>query len=114
MRNKTLKNFLSFLLVLVLTICAVTALSMVTSAQTDPSLPVVEGAQPAAELSAAVPQGVGASPLLCAAAFAAVLAVVAGGLVLFFRWRALGKGGHRSYIPRADMAFAGGRARNRV
>ena len=56
MRKKTLKNFLSFLLVLVLTVCTVAALSMVTRAQTDPALPAVEESIPVAELSASVPQ----------------------------------------------------------
>ena len=57
MRKKTLRNFLSFLLVLVCTVTAVAALHLVTRAQA-PSLPAVEEALPAAQLSASVPQPV--------------------------------------------------------
>ena len=64
MRKRTLRNLLSFLLVLVLTICAVAGLSMVTQAKTDASLPVVEEAAQAAQLSASVPASLAASPLL--------------------------------------------------
>ena len=111
MRKRTLRNLLSFLLVLVLTICAV---SMVTQAKTDASLPVVEEAAQAAQLSASVPASLAASPLLCVGAFLVILAVVAIGLTLYRRERRRGKAapqGRRSYVPRADMAFSG---RNRV
>ena len=37
MRKKTLQNLLTFLLVLVLTVCAVMALSLVSQAQADPT-----------------------------------------------------------------------------
>ena len=114
MRKRTLRNLLSFLLVLVLTICAVAGLSMVTQAKTDASLPVVEEAAQAAQLSASVPASLAASPLLCVGAFLVILAVVAIGLTLYRRERRCGKAapqGRRSYVPRADMAFSG---RNRV
>lgn len=118
MRKRTLKNLLSFLLVLVLTVCTVTALSMVTRAQTDPSLPAVEEVVPAAELSAAVPHTWAYSPWLCAGGFVLMLVIVAGGLWIYHRGKVQGKGnprGHRSYTPRADMAFSGSHpGRNRV
>ena len=83
MRKKTLKNFLSFLLVLVLTVCTVAALSMVTRAQTDPALPAVEESIPVAELSASVPQQpMVASPWVCVGAFLLMMLLVAVGLGL--------------------------------
>ena len=106
MRKKTLRNFLSFLLVLVCTVTAVAALHLVTRAQA-PSLPAVE-------LSASVPQQLVASPLVCVGAFLGMLAIVAIGLAVYRREKRCGKRarqGRRSYIPRADMAFPG---RNRV
>ena len=78
MRKKTLKNFLSFLLVLVLTVCTVMALSLVSQAQADPTAAaaqVVEDTQAAAgnasagELSASIPSRWAASPLACIAGF---------------------------------------------
>ena len=111
MRKRTLRNLLSFLLVLVLTICAVAGLSMVTQAKTDASLPVVEEAAQAAQLSASVPASLAASPLLCVGAFLVILAVVAIGLTLYRRRGKAAPQGRRSYVPRADMAFSG---RNRV
>ena len=108
MRKKTLRNFLSFLLVLVCTVTAVAALHLVTRAQA-PSLPAVEEALPAAQLSASVPQQLVASPLVCVGAFLGMLAIVAIGLEKRCGKRA--RQGRRSYIPRADMAFPG---RNRV
>ena len=109
MRKKTLRNFLSFLLVLVCTVTAVAALHLVTRAQA-PSLPAGEEALPAAQLSASVPQ----QPLVCVGAFLGMLAIVAIGLAVYRREKRCGKRarqGRRSYIPRADMAFPG---RNRV
>lgn len=113
MRKKTLRNFLSFLLVLVCTVTAVAALHLVTRAQA-PSLPAVEEALPAAQLSASVPQQLVASPLVCVGAFLGMLAIVAIGLAVYRREKRCGKRarqGRCSYIPRADMAFPG---RNRV
>ena len=107
MRKKTLRNFLSFLLVLVCTVTAVAALHLVTRAQA-PSLPAVEEALPAAQLSASVPQQLVASPLVCVGAFLGMLAIVAIGLAVYRREKRCGKRarqGRRSYIPRADMAF---------
>ena len=109
MRKKTLRNFLSFLLVLVCTVTAVAALHLVTRAQA-PSLPAVEEALPAAQLSASVPQQLVASPLVCVGAFLGMLAIVAIGLAVYRREKRCGKRarqGRRSYIPRADMAFPG-------
>ena len=123
MRKKTLQNLLTFLLVLVLTVCTVMALSLVSQAQADPTAAaaqVVEDTQAAAgnasagELSASIPSRWAASPLACIAGFVVVLAFVAGGLLLYRRERRRGKAapqGRRSYVPRADMAFSG---RNRV
>ena len=51
MRKKTLQNLLTFLLVLVLTVCTVMALSLVSQAQADPTAAaaqVVEDTQAAA------------------------------------------------------------------
>ena len=113
MRKKTLRNFLSFLLVLVCTVTAVAALHLVTRAQA-PSLPAVEEALPAAQLSASVPPQLVASPLVCVGAFLGMLAIGAIGLAVYRREKRCGKRarqGRRSYIPRADMAFPG---RNRV
>ena len=110
MRKKTLRNFLSFLLVLVCTVTAVAALHLVTRAQA----PAVEEALPAAQLSASVPPQLVASPLVCVGAFLGMLAIVAIGLAVYRREKRCGKRarqGRRSYIPRADMAFPG---RNRV
>ena len=115
MRKKTLKNFLSFLLVLVLTVCTVAALSMVTRAQTDPALPAVEESIPVAELSASVPQQpMVASPWVCVGAFLLMMLLVAVGLGCYRREKSRGhrgSQGRHSYVPRADMAFPG---RNRV
>ena len=115
MRTKTLKNFLSFLLVLVLTVCTVAALSMVTRAQTDPALPAVEESIPVAELSASVPQQpMVASPWVCVGAFLLMMLLVAVGLGCYRREKSRGNRGSQgrhSYVPRADMAFPG---RNRV
>ena len=88
MRKKTLRNFLSFLLVLVCTVTAVAALHLVTRAQA-PSLPAVEEALPAAQLSASVPQQLVASPLVCVGAFLGMLAIVAIGLAVYRRGEAL-------------------------
>lgn len=114
MRKKTLKNLLSFLLVLVLTVCTVAALSMVTEAKTDPTLPVVEESVPVTELSASISQPMVASPLVCVGGFLLILAIVVFGLTLYRKDKLRGKAtpqGKRSYVPRADMSFAG---RNRV
>lgn len=113
MRKKRLGNFLSFLLVLVCTVTAVAALHLVTRAQA-PSLPAVEEALPAAQLSASVPPQLVASPLVCVGAFLGMLAIVVLGLAVYRREKRCGKRarqGRRSYTPRADMAFPG---RNRV
>ena len=76
MRKKTLQNLLTFLLVLVLTVCTVMALSLVSQAQADPiaaAAQVVEDTQAAAgnasagELSASIPSRWAASPLACIA-----------------------------------------------
>lgn len=102
MRKKTLRNFLSFLLVLVCTVTAVAALHLVTRAQA-PSLPAVEEALPAAQLSASVPPQLVASPLVCVGAFLGMLAIVAIGLAVYRREKRCGKRarqGRRSYIPR--------------
>lgn len=91
---------------------AVAALHLVTRAQA-PSLPAVEEALPAAQLSASVPPQLVASPLVCVGAFLGMLAIVAC-LAVYRREKRCGKRarqGRRSYIPRADMAFPG---RNRV
>ena len=91
----------------------VAALHLVTRAQA-PSLPAVEEALPAAQLSASVPPQLVASPLVCVGAFLGMLAIVAIGLAVYRREKRCGKRarqGRRSYIPRADMAFPG---RNRV
>lgn len=123
MWKKTLQNLLTFLLVLVLTVCTVMALSLVSQAQADPTAAaaqVVEDTQAAAgnasagELSASIPSRWAASPLACIAGFVVVMAFVAGGLLLYRRERRRGRRapqGRHSYIPRADMAFSG---RNRV
>ena len=79
MRKKTLRNFLSFLLVLVCTVTAVAALHLVTRAQA-PSLPAVEEALPAAQLSASVPPA-------------------AGGLAVGLRGRFPGYAGHCGHWP---------------
>lgn len=114
MRKRTLKNLLSFLLVLVLTVCTVATLSMVTQAKTDPTLPVVEKTIPATELSASISHSLVASPLVCVGGFLLVLVIVVFGLTMYRRDKRRGKEtpqGKRSYIPRADMSFAG---KNRV
>ena len=114
MRKKLVQNLLSFLLVLALTVCAVGALSMVTQAKTDPALPTVEETASVAELSASVARPMAASPLLCVAAFLAILLLVGVGLTLYRREKLRGKDtpqGKRSYVPREDMTFAG---KNRV
>ncbi len=115
MRKKTLRNLLSFLLVLVLTVCTVAALSIVTRAQTaTASLPAVEESVQAAQITASVPTEWVASPLICAGGFLGMLAIVAIGLAIYRRERCRGKEtsqGNRKYIPKADMAFRG---KNRV
>ena len=114
MRKRTLRNLMSFLLVLVLTVCTVAALSIVTRAQTTPNLPEVAESVQAAEITASVPSQWVASPLICAGAFLAMLVIVAVGLAIYRRERCHGTAssqGRRRYIPKADMAFRG---RNRV
>lgn len=111
MRKRTLRNLLSFLLVLVLTVCTVAALSIVTRAQTaTASLPAVEESVQAAQITASVPTQWVASPLACVGGFLGMLAIVAIGLAIY-RWeRCRGKAtsqGNRKYIPKADMAFRG-------
>ena len=106
MRKKTLKNFLSFLLVLVLTVCTVAALSMVTRAQTDPALPAVEESIPVAELSASVPQQpMVASPWVCVGAFLLMMLLVASRFGLLSQ----GKEPRKPWLPgQAQLRAAGG------
>ena len=114
MRKKTLRNFLSFLLVLVCTVTAVAALQPGHPGTGRPASPRWRKPLPAAQLSASVPQQLVASPLVCVGAFLGMLAIVAIGLAVYRREKRRGKRarqGRRSYIPRADMAFPG---RNRV
>ncbi|MGI6254500.1 MAG: hypothetical protein ACOYJZ_02585 [Acutalibacter sp.] len=110
MRKRTLRNLLSFLLVLVLTVCTVTALSIVTRAQTAATIPEVEESVQAAQITASVPSQMVASPLVCVGGFLAMLAIVAVGLAIYRREKCHGREtsqGKRRYIPKADMAFRG-------
>lgn len=114
MKRVVLKNFFSFLLVLVLTIGTVATLSMATAAKTESALvkysqQIRENqAEQATELSVAVPEE-RLSPAASIFAFAVILAVPATVVLVFTRSRRQGKAPAktqvRRYSPRADMAF---------
>ncbi len=113
MQHRVWKNVLTFVLVLVLTVGAVTTLSMATAAKTETaparySQQVRESQAPvAAELSADVKEE--GSPVVSLAAFAMVLSIPVSGVFFYLRSRKKGrdpveKRGRR-YSPRADMSF---------
>ncbi len=123
MEHRILKNLLTFVLVLALTIGTIAALSMATAAKTETasarySQQIRESQESAVtELSAAIPEN-GLSPAASVGAFALILLIPAGGLYLFRRSQRKGKKqmpqGKRRYSPRADMAFAGSTSVKRV
>lgn len=113
--SRTLKNFLTFFLVLVLTVVTVTALSLVTQAKTETAAAkyteTVEAAQKeeAAKLTAVVPEKETANIWACAGCFLLLLAIPAGAGALYARARRKGrapeKDAARRYSPRSDMTF---------
>lgn len=111
MQHRFWKSLLTFFLVLVLTIAAVAALSMVTAAKTETapirySQQVRENqAEPATELSAVVPEEPSSS-FANVAAFLLVISV--SFLAVFFTYRSFRKSQaapKRSYSPEADRTF---------
>lgn len=122
---KPIKNLLSFLLVLALTIGAVAALSMATQAKTD-NIPVASHAaevktKEVAELSAAIPEAEAvSSPIASVGAFILLLSIPVSGLLIYLKARQRGKdyrdnAAGRRYSPKADMSLpARYTARSRV
>lgn len=96
--SRTLKNFLTFFLVLVLTVVTVTALSLATQAKTE-----------TAKLTAVVPEKESLNFWACAGCFLLLLSIPAGGGILYIRARRKGrspeKDAARRYSPRSDMTF---------
>lgn len=115
MKHSAIKGVITFLLVLVLTVCTVAALSMVTQAKTETASEryvqeVRTGqSQEVNELSAAAPEGK-ASPLASLGGVLLLLSIPCAGLLIFRSAMRRGKDlrkqlGRRRYSPRADMAF---------
>ena len=113
--SRTLKNFLTFFLVLVLTVVTVTALSLATQAKTETAaaeyterLETVQKEE-TAKLTAVVPEKESLNFWACAGCFLLLLSIPAGGGILYIRARRKGrspeKDAARRYSPRSDMTF---------
>ena len=108
--SRTLKNFLTFFLVLVLTVVTVTALSLATQAKTETAaaeyterLETVQKEE-TAKLTAVVPEKESLNFWACADCFLLLLSIPAGGGILYIRARRKGrspeKDAARRYSPR--------------
>lgn len=114
MKNPALRNFLSFLLVLVVTVTVIACLSMVSAAKSDPVAELRQEQSKQTEvmkISAAVPED-NSSILISVGAFLLLLAIPVTGVTLFVKARRKGKvaevvsQGGRRYVPRSDMTFS--------
>ena len=95
--SRTLKNFLTFFLVLVLTVVTVTALSLATQAKTETAaaeyterLETVQKEE-TAKLTAVVPEKESLNFWACAGCFLLLLYIPAGGGILYIRARRKGR-----------------------
>ena len=95
--SRTLKNFLTFFLVLVLTVVTVTALSLATQAKTETAaaeyterLETVQKEE-TAKLTAVVPEKESLNFWACAGCFLLLLSIPAGGGILYIRARRKGR-----------------------
>lgn len=113
--SRTLKNFLTFFLVLILTVVTVTALSLATQAKTETAaaayMETLEAVQKeeTAKLTAVVPEKDTLNLWACVGCFLLLLSIPAGSGILYIRARRKGrtpeKDSARRYSPRSDMTF---------
>ncbi len=113
--SRTAKNFLSFLLVFVLTVITVMALSLATQAKEESAAAYAQAMEAQAQekvqrsLTVSLPEEQAVSGWEAFGAFLLLLAIPCGGgcVFLFARRRGFSpeKSAGRRYAPRCDMAF---------
>lgn len=119
MKHRGIRNMLTFLLALVLTVAVVGVLSAATRvpAETTRAAQTVQAEQPeeaAGQLTAVPHQESGTSVLAGVGGFLLLLTIPAGSFLLYCRARRRGRdyraeAGRQSYRPRADMSLRNAR-----